>query len=579
MIARGALWAGAAVASVALHVGLAAALGLMISPDQVPPQQMPETRLDLAAYEVQTDRVDPAAPETEAATEGGAMPMAVGQGAVRLERVEALTPESATIMPDTAEPMPLAGAALTGTAAATAPPPAAQALTATAAPTERLSGTPPDPEPRAAASPPPFDRLAAADVPSSVAVLPAVAAASRIAAAVTPTASVAARPAVAIADQTRPSTLQPAVAAVTLPPVQTLGAASAPTEVVPAAAVPLTTDSPALAPAAEAIAGAAPPADALPLAVPDASDLSPTAPAAEALDTAATQSLATPAPPAMPQVARATAALAWTGDADESVDEVALAAIQSFMQPSDIAALRPGRVRDALTTLLASVPCSRIQAAFIPETGELELRGHIPEGDLRAPVLEAVRAQMGGAIGVTDNLLILPRPQCGALAGISAVDLPQSTDQLTNPLLVGPDAHAVNHSFVEGQRMTFDVTAPDYDAYIHIDYFDADGTVIHLKPNEFAPTKLYEAKSTLAFGMLEDDGSGIEIFIGPPFGQEIAVAFATSVPLHDGDRPIREPAGPYLEWLQERVTEARAEHPDFKGEWVYFFITTRPSPG
>jgi len=52
------------------------------------------------------------------------------------------------------------------------------------------------------------------------------------------------------------------------------------------------------------------------------------------------------------------------------------------------------------------------------------------------------------------------------------------------------------------------------------------------------------------------------------------VAFATSVPLYDGLRPMVEPAAPYLAFLRDRVAQARGAHADFKGEWVYFFIST-----
>ena len=67
----------------------------------------------------------------------------------------------------------------------------------------------------------------------------------------------------------------------------------------------------------------------------------------------------------------------------------------------------------------------------------------------------------------------------------------------------------------------------------------------------------------------------LELIVSAPFGQEIAAAFASNVPLYEGTRPIQEPAEAYLEFLKERVAIARASHPDFKGEWVYFFISTR----
>jgi len=38
--------------------------------------------------------------------------------------------------------------------------------------------------------------------------------------------------------------------------------------------------------------------------------------------------------------------------------------------------------------------------------------------------------------------------------------------------------------------------------------------------------------------------------------------------------PGPDPLKPYLDWLRDRVRLARETHPDFKGEWVYFFIST-----
>jgi len=181
---------------------------------------------------------------------------------------------------------------------------------------------------------------------------------------------------------------------------------------------------------------------------------------------------------------------------------------------------------------------------------------------------------MGADIGVTENLLILPAPQCGALSGIAEVGLPQSTDQITNPLIVGADTHARAFRYVTGDPLVLELTAPDYPAYVYVDYFDADGNVIHLSPNERAPLQLAAEKTALQIGARSQDAPGLFVTIGPPYGQEIAAAFAASVPLYDGVRPLVEPADAYLRWMQERVAEARAEHPDFKGEWVYFFVTT-----
>ena len=171
---------------------------------------------------------------------------------------------------------------------------------------------------------------------------------------------------------------------------------------------------------------------------------------------------------------------------------------------------------------------------------------------------------------------MLPRPQCGALQGIGAVGLPQSTDQLTNPRVVGTDAHARVYDFSEGERLEFDLVGADYDAVLYIDYYDADGNVLHLQPNEYLPLERVEAQSELTIGADRQGRPSLEIIVAPPFGQEIMVAMATSQPLYEGLRPIIEPAEPYLAFMREQVAEARVRHGDFKGEWVYFFVRTAP---
>jgi len=277
-------------------------------------------------------------------------------------------------------------------------------------------------------------------------------------------------------------------------------------------------------------------------------------------------------PPVTPSAKRLKASLAFSGS-DGDVDPVSIAAFQSFMQPGDIA-VSGDQLRDGVSGLLAQVPCSRMQVAFDPNTATLQVNGHIPENDLRAPVLAALRAQMGADITVSDNILILPRPQCGALSGIAGVGLPQSTDQITNPLVIGDDAHARVFTFTKGDLWSLKMTAPDYDAYIYIDYFDAAGNVLHVEPNEQVPLRRATAQDIQQIGAESDLGEGLKLVIGPPYGHEIAVAFAASEPLYDSLRPIQEPAAPYLAWLKAKVAQARSDHTDFKGEWVYFFVST-----
>ena len=349
------------------------------------------------------------------------------------------------------------------------------------------------------------------------------------------------------------------------------GIAATPAEVRPAVArtAPAARIQPAVALAADLI-------PATPAAMPAAPSALPSEVAAqqvpEARPLAPGRAQGTRAEPATPQPERMTAALAFQGG-DGEVDPVSLAAFQSFVRP-DAAGAGAQALRDGVAGLLSGVPCGRLQVAFDPESATLQVNGHVPEGDMRAPVLAALRDQMGADIAVSDNILVLPRPQCGALTGIAGVGLPQSTDQITNPRLIGAGTQARVFSYVAGDPLSFDLTAPDYPAWIYVDYFDAGGNVLHLVPNDYAELRRSEAQSALQIGAKSAGETGLRLLIGPPYGQEIAVAFAASEPLYDGLRPLTEPAAPYLDWLKGRVAEARARNPGFKGEWVYFFVRT-----
>ena len=273
----------------------------------------------------------------------------------------------------------------------------------------------------------------------------------------------------------------------------------------------------------------------------------------------------------------AVAGLAWTGDNNnQNVDPTSLAAIQAFVQVGDLSKSQSnvGEVRDGISQTLGAIPCSRVQAQFIPQNGTLQLNGHIPDEGLREPVIEAMQKQMGENINVVDNMLILPRPQCGIISAITAVGLPQSTDQLTNPLLIGEDAHVKEYNYKEGDRLKLEMTAPHYDSFIYVDYFDATGMVLHLQPNNIIPLNLQMANSNLSVGKETNGKPSLKIMIAPPYGQEIAVAFASSVSLYEELRPTIEPAQNYLVFLKTKIEQARLKHKNFKGEWVYFFIET-----
>jgi hypothetical protein len=528
----GLTWSLGLAASLATHAGAALLLAAMLQPRPITDQPQPKSQIRIETQEVAQSRATAQAPAE--------------------------------------------------TAAASASVKGAQAL----------EGRPP--ESRASAAALPQDRLAATTAPEPV-TRPAATTADRLLPAAAPE---PVKPTIAATLPLAPVASQPPPVKAALPPAETIGAVMSVAEPVQATAAPAETVA-AASPDTARIKPAAPPQNTIAAAV------SPSQPVAAAATPAepvrAAPALATDLPPltdpaplqqaapangtALPQAApdaqpldaapaegnHVVAALAWSGGADTGIDAQSLKAIQSFMQPGNAAA-ETDDVHDALSSVLSSVPCARLQAEFNPETGNLELRGHVPDAADRAPILKALQAQLGDGIKVADGMLILPSPQCGALSGIADVGLPQSTDQNTNPRVIGADAQARAYDYSTGQTIQLDIGAPDYDAYLYVDYFDAGGQVIHFIPNDSAALSLVPARTTRKIALV---AHGQPVTVGPPYGQEIATAFAASTPLYDGLRPLSEPAAPYLEWLKGRVAEARARNPDFKGEWVYFFVSTQ----
>lgn len=560
MSARLPHWSAGLAVSLVAHLGAGTALLAALQPEPVTEQPNPTSELEVEAYSLERDKAQQAQPEAEAAPEAEAGETALDPGAIPRSRAEAASP-SATALPEAQPPtaaLPDAEAPtsrLTPTAQ-----PNAERLNETQTPVAALASKAPD-STRLSADAVTGESVASSTAPVSAAISTDVPVSETLATSAPITESLAvAAPSTRVTGAVAPETAQLAAAA----PVAAVARPAAPLTKAPTIAAPL--PSAALP---EAIA----PADTLNDVVPAAATLAPAPTEAPAAQVSAAQGET--ADPVVPAADRVKATLAFPGG-DGGVDPVSLAAFQSFMQPGDVTA-SGDTLRDGVSTLLAQVPCSRLQVVFDPETVTLQINGHVPEDDLRAPVLAALGAQMGADIALSDNILVLPRPQCGALTGIANVGLPQSTDQITNPLLIGNDAHARVFGFVKDDALSFDITGPDYPAYIYVDFFDAGGDVIHLAPNDQVPLREIAADAPYRIGTRSPAEAGLHLRIGPPYGQEIAVAFAASEPLYEGLRPIVEPAAPYLEWLKARVAEAREKNPDFKGEWVYFFVATSES--
>jgi len=546
------LWTTGLVASLGAHAALFSFLALASEPDPLIAEPAQSGKIKMTSYEVPQSKAAPQDAKGEAQGAAEAQSQALGQGSVQ-SSTAAAQPLPQSVQPAEAPPAerPTAITPDNTTIAEIRNETVVEASTGAGATTPALRAE----GPQAKAAPPPAEALTSAALPPAT---------TASAAEGTPLPS---------------SRLAPPVQAALAPSTAPLAATAAPAAQAVAAPLPTTLLASASA-NAPALSATAPNAGAVP-----ASSLITEISAQISADGTETTAKAPPAQPApsrapdAPAAAQApliaptiSAATGWSGDT--TFDPASLEAIQSFMQPLDASQRADDTPRDAISQLLASVPCARLAATFIPETGTLELRGHIPDDSLRAPILTAIRQQLGESIPVGGSMIVLPSPQCDVLSRLENLGLPQSAKQAKDPKELGAITQLTTFEYAEGERVIIRMKSYDFPAYVYVDFFDVDGNVLHLRPNQWEPLQYYEPGAHITIG---DDANGqpaVRLIVRPPFGRELAVAYASSVPLYDGLREAIEPAEPYLAFLRGRIAELKAENPDYKGDWVYMFVET-----
>ena len=546
------LWTTGLTASLGAHAALFAFMALASEPDPLEAEPAQSGKIKMTSYEVPQSKAEAQDAKGEAQDANAAEGQALGQGPVRSESADAqplpqsvqpaeapLSERPSTLTPDNTAVAEIRNETIVEASAATGAP----------TPALRAEG------PQAKAAPPPAEELAAAAPP------PVSVAASLPGTQATPSLSTA-QPA-----QTALATATPPINAVVAPATQS-AAQSPPTTLLASASVEPATLS-ATAPNAGAVPASSLITEASAQISADGDETSAKAPPAQPAPSRAPDApIATEPPLDAPTISAATG---WSGDT--TFDPTSLAAIQSFMQPVDTAD-QSGTPRDAISQLLASVPCARLAATFIPETGTLELRGHIPDDTIREPILTAIRQQLGESIPVGGSMLVLPSPQCDVLSRLENLGLPQSQGQQRDAKELGAITQIATFDYGNGERVIVKMRSPDYPAFVYVDFFDVDGRVLHLRPNQWENVELHGPDTPLQIGADREGETSVKLLVRPPYGQELAIAYASSLPLYEGLRETIEPAEPYLDYMRGRIAELKADNPDYRGEWVYMFIQT-----
>jgi hypothetical protein len=108
------------------------------------------------------------------------------------------------------------------------------------------------------------------------------------------------------------------------------------------------------------------------------------------------------------------------------------------------------------------------------------------------------------------------------------------------------------NSFVENERLIIYVQS-DRDAYLKLDYFQANGTVAHLVPNKYRGQGHITGGKIYAFG---DDTSPEQLIVQEPFGDEVIKAIASVTPFDLSNEPV-ESIGDSRDYIKSKLRGVR----------------------
>jgi serine/threonine protein kinase len=126
-----------------------------------------------------------------------------------------------------------------------------------------------------------------------------------------------------------------------------------------------------------------------------------------------------------------------------------------------------------------------------------------------------------------------------------------------------------NAPLTEGSPLRLDVTTPGYNAYVNVDYYVLDGSVVHLVPSRREKDNQAPPNYAATIGSL---GGWV---IGKPFGTEMVTLVVTPAPLFDALRPDSEPHADYLSAMQDRLKRIAAQYGAAHIAVDFLQITTR----
>lgn len=191
---------------------------------------------------------------------------------------------------------------------------------------------------------------------------------------------------------------------------------------------------------------------------------------------------------------------------------------------------------EALLAGLRGRPCSRLEVE--PTDLGLRLVGEAASEADRQALLDGV-----ATLDDVDHAMV-ELDSSGTYCRL--YDLLASHAEQSVPRLAELFPRRRDYHLAEHEPLIVRVLTPAFASHLAIDYFAADGMVIHLTKDNSGDDALLPPKTTLRIG---DPRDGQWVTIAPPYGRELILVVASEQPLFDPPRARIEPAADYIEAL------------------------------
>jgi serine/threonine-protein kinase len=237
------------------------------------------------------------------------------------------------------------------------------------------------------------------------------------------------------------------------------------------------------------------------------------------------------------------------------------AAAKPVPPPPPMPQATPGQIRDSLAVALRNADCSLTRTTI--ENGHVLVSGIVSRDSQDALHSIAEAALPPGAPS---------DPYTLQLANFSGQQYCGMLDLLRNAGLQ-PLRLTLRNGVTELHKddlIVPRITMPDYPAWLMVDYWQSDGSLSHLHPSGVSKAKREAAGSEVALG---DTAKGLWQ-AEEPFGTDMVISIASSMPLFSPPRPENDTAKSYLAALGRALQEARSKNIQVSAGAL--LVTTKP---